>query len=147
ALVDGLLELDGPAPPLGIVAGQLGEPLRAHANVGDLVGEHEVHRALHDRIADLPGDVDELIEHVAGQPFQPTAHAGLLRGGVLGAGASPQDGRLGKFSDVAPEVLEQAQVDLDVARLVPDLARHVHGELPGSLGKVVHGAASAFHGL
>src|SRR4029453_5641587 len=44
-------------------------------------------------------------------------------------------------------VLEQADIDVDVTRLVPDLARHVHGELPWGIGKIVDGAPGAFHGL
>src|SRR5215475_10422730 len=39
ALVDGFLKLDGPAPPLRIVTGELGEPAGAHAHMGDLIGE------------------------------------------------------------------------------------------------------------
>src|SRR5438105_10597923 len=46
ALVDRVLELDGAAPALGVAPRQLVEPARAHAHVGDLVGQHVVDRAL-----------------------------------------------------------------------------------------------------
>jgi hypothetical protein len=46
ALVDRVLELDGAPPPLGVALRQLVEPARAHAHVGDLVGQDVVHRAL-----------------------------------------------------------------------------------------------------
>ena len=147
ALVDGLLELDRLAAALRVALGQPGQPLRAHAHVGDLVGQHEVHGALEDGIAHLLADVDELVEDVAGQALEAPVDAGHPRGGVLGAGAAPEDRRLRVLADVAAQVLQEADVDLDVAGLVPDLARHVHGELPRRVGEVVDGAAGALHGL
>src|SRR4029450_4176550 len=130
ALVDGLLELDGLAAALRIVLGQPGQPLRAHAYVGDVVGEHEIDRALEDGMTQLLADVDELIEDVTGQPLKAAVDAGHPRRRVLRAGAAPENGRLGKLPDIASQVLDEADVDLDVAGLVPDLPRHVHGELP-----------------
>ena len=44
-------------------------------------------------------------------------------------------------------MLEQADVDLDVAGLVPDLPRHVQAELPWRVGEVVHRTAGPLHGL
>src|SRR5205823_11171762 len=111
-----------------------------HAHVGDRGGEHEVHGAVEDRVADLPRDVDELVEHVAGQALEAAVDAGHAGRRVLGAGAAPEDGGLGELADVAVQMLEQADVDVDVSRLVPDLAGHVHGELPRRVRKVVDGA-------
>src|SRR5262245_25359337 len=68
--VDRILELDGPPASLGVPLGQGVEPLRAHAHVRDLVGQHVVHGLLDDRIADLARDMDELIEDVAGQTLE-----------------------------------------------------------------------------
>src|SRR5207253_8907866 len=147
ALVDGLLELDGLAPPLHIDFGQLREPLRPHAHMGDLVGEDEVQRALQYGIADLIADVDELVEDVARETLETPVDAGHAGGGVFRAGATPEDGRLGKLADIAVQVLEQTDVDLDVAGLVPDLPRHVQAELPWRVGEVVHRAAGPLHGL
>src|SRR5262245_44174575 len=56
-LVDGLLELDGAAPSLGVALGEPRQPLRSHPHVRDLVGEDVIHRALEDGIAQLPRDV------------------------------------------------------------------------------------------
>src|SRR5207244_12428224 len=50
-LVDALLELDRATPTLGIALGQLGQPLRAHADVRGRVGQGEVDRTLEGRIA------------------------------------------------------------------------------------------------
>src|SRR4029453_8492331 len=147
ALVDGLLELDGPAPALRIALGELGEPLRAHAHVGDLVGEPEVPRPLQDGIAHLPGDVDELVEDVAGQALEAAVHARHPGGRVLRAGAAPEDGRLRELAHIAVEVLEEPEIDLQMAGLVPHLAGHVHGELPGRVGEIVDAAPRALHGL
>jgi hypothetical protein len=146
-LVDALLEFDRAPPALGITLRELGQPLRAHANVGDLVGEDEVDRALQDRIADLPGDVHELVEDVAREPLEAAVDSGDARRRVFGARAAPEDRRLGKLTGVTAEVLEQPQIDLDVARLVPCLARHVHRELPGRVRKVAHAPAGALHRL
>src|SRR5437867_1285212 len=147
ALVDRLLELDGPPPPVGVSLRELVQPPRAHAHVGDLVGQHEIDRALDDGIADLARDVDQLVEDVAGQALEATIDAGHTSGRVFSAGAPPEDGGLGELADVTAQVLEQSQVDLDVARLVPDLAGHVQRELPRRVGKVAHGAARALHRL
>src|SRR5882724_9152607 len=147
ALVDRLLELDRLAPALGVAARQLVEPARAHAHVRDLVGQHVVHRLLDDRIADLLRDVDELVEDVARQALEATVDAGHAGGGVFRARAAPEDGGLRELAHPAAQVLEQAEVGLDVARLVPDLARHVHGELPRRLREIVDGAAGALHRL
>src|SRR6266511_2058177 len=141
------MELDGAASSLGIALRQLGQPLGAHAYMRDLVGEDEVHGALEERVADLPRDVDELVEDIAGQPLEPavdTRHAGRR---VLSTGAAPEDGGLGELADIAAQMFEQADVDVHVPRLVPDLAGHVHGELPRRVRKVVDGAPRAFHGL
>src|SRR5258706_12600870 len=147
ALVDRVLELDGLAPALCIATRELVEPPRAHAHVRDLVGEHEIHGALDDGIAELPRDVHELVEHVARKAFEAAVDTRHPGGGVLGARAAPQNGRLGELAHVAPEVIEQTQIDLDVARLVPHLPRHVHGELPRRVGEIEDRAAGAFHRL
>jgi hypothetical protein len=44
-------------------------------------------------------------------------------------------------------MLEESQVCLDVARLVPGLARHVHRELPRRVREVAHRPARPLHGL
>ena len=44
-------------------------------------------------------------------------------------------------------MLEETEIDLQVAGLVPYLAGHVHGELPGRVGEIVDAAPSALHGL
>ncbi len=115
--------------------------------MGDLVGEDEVDRALEDRVADLPGDVDELVEDVAREPLEPPVDTGDSRRGILGAGASPEDRRLRKLAGIATEVIEQSQIDLDVARLVPDLPRHVHREVPWRVRKIAYASARPFHRL
>src|SRR4029434_5138013 len=51
--VDALLELDRAPPALGLSLGQPRQPLRAHADVGDLVGQDEVDGAFEDRGAAL----------------------------------------------------------------------------------------------
>src|SRR2546425_8027066 len=147
ALVDRLLELDRATPTLGIALGQLVEPLRPHAHVRDLVGEHEVHGPLDDRVADLAGDVHELVEDVTGQPLEPAVHARDPRRRVLGAGASPEDRRLGKLAHVTTEGIYQAQRDLHVARLVPDLPGHIQGELPRRVREVADRSPRPLHGL
>src|SRR5207249_8707909 len=98
ALIDGFLKLDRLAPALGIPLGELREPLGPHPDVGDLIGEDELDGALEDRVADLPRDVDELVEDVAREPLEPAVDAGHARGGVLGAGAAPEDRGLDRKS-------------------------------------------------
>jgi hypothetical protein len=44
-------------------------------------------------------------------------------------------------------VLEESQVDLDVPRLVPDLAGHVHREVPRRVWEIADGAPGALHRL
>jgi len=44
-------------------------------------------------------------------------------------------------------VLEEAQIDLDMARLVPDLACHVHRELPRRVREVADRPTRALHRL
>ena len=113
----------------------------------DLVGEDELDRALEDRIADLPGDVHQLVEDVAREPFEAPVDAGHARGRVLGARAAPEDRRLRELACVAAEVLEEAEIDLHVPRLVPHLAGHVERELPRRLGEIAHGAPGPLHRL
>src|SRR5262249_55310623 len=147
ALVDRLLERDGLLSPVGIALGELVEPARAHAHVGDLVGQHEIDGALDDGITDLARDVNQLVEDVAGQAFEATIDAGHAGRRVFGTGAPPEDRGLRELAHVTAQVLEQAQVDLDVARLVPDLTGHVQGELPRRVGKVADGTAGPLHRL
>src|SRR5207237_2586141 len=90
---------------------------------------------------------DELVEDVAREALEPAVDAGHARGGILGARAAPEDRRLRELADVAAEVIEKPEIDLDVARLVPDLARHVHGGLPRRVGEVEDRPARAFHRL
>jgi hypothetical protein len=115
--------------------------------MGDLVGQDEVHGALEDRIADPAGDVHKLVEDVARQSLEAAVDSRDTCRRVLGAGAAPQDGRLRELTGVPVEVLEQSQIDLDVPRLVPDLPRHIHRELPRGVREVAHGPAGAFHRL
>src|SRR5262249_21275139 len=147
ALVDALLELDRAPPTLGVALGEPRQPLRAHADVRDLVGQDEIDGTLEDRVADLPRDVHELVKDVARQPFEAAVDARDARRRVLGAGAAPEDGRLRELPGVPLEVLEQPQVDLDVARFVPDLPCHVHRELPRRVRKIAHGPPGALHRL
>src|SRR5262249_47877361 len=156
ALVDRFLEFDGAAPALGVATRELIEPARTHTDVRDLVSKHIVDRLLDDRVADLLRDVNQLIEDVAREPFEAPidagepwgagVDAGAARGGVCGAGAPPQDRRFGELADATAEVLEQAEVGLDVPRLIPHLSGHVERELPRGVRKIVHGAAGALHG-
>src|SRR5439155_5586222 len=147
ALVDRLLELDRLAPALGVAARQLVEPAGAHPHVRDLVRQHVVHRLLDDRVADLLRDVDELVEHVAGEALEAAVDAGHACRRVFRAGAAPEDGGLGELAHAPAEMLEQIEVRLDVARLVPDLSRHVQRELPGRVGEVIDRAPRPLHRL
>ena len=115
--------------------------------MGDLVGEHIVHRPLDNFVAVALRDPDQLLEDVAGQPFKAAVDSGHARRRVFGLGASPEDFGLGVFAGIAAEIFEQALEDLGVARLVPDLARHIELELPRRVGKVEQGAARGLHGL
>src|SRR6185503_1382789 len=52
-----------------------------------------------------------------------------------------------ELPDVAAKVPQEPAEHLDVARLVPGLTRHVHGELPRRVGEVVDGATGPLHRL
>src|SRR4029450_10486026 len=79
-----------------------------------LVGQHVVDRPLEDRVAELPRDVDELVEHVARQSLESAVDTGHASGGVLGPGAPPENRGLRELTDVTAQVLEQANVDVQV---------------------------------
>src|SRR5208337_4696491 len=96
-LVDAVLERLRPLQALGVTFSELAHPLRAHADVSDLVGEHVVYRSLDNRIAHLLRDANQLLEDVARQSLEAAIDPRYARGRILRLCARPQHFAFGKF--------------------------------------------------
>jgi hypothetical protein len=115
--------------------------------VGELVGEHVVHRLAHLLVAGLLGVLDHVAEDVAGQALETAIHAGNAHGRVVAAGAFEEERALREHADLPAQVDEQLLEDLHVAGFVPALAGHVHLELPGCVREVPERTGRALQGL
>src|SRR5260370_16547345 len=146
-LIDHLLEVRGLLERLGGAFGQLAHPLRAHPDVGYLVGEDVIDRALDHFIAVALRDPNELIENVACKSFESAINSRDSRRRRRRLGASPQNFRLDIVAGMTTHVLDQALENLAVARFVPDVARHVELEFPRCVGKIEQRAAGRLHRL
>src|SRR5216684_4736704 len=146
-VVDVRLEVERALEAFGVALGQLAHPLRAHAHVGDLVGQHVVDGAFDNRVTHPLREPDDLLEDVAGESFETAVDTGDTCGGVVGLGAGPQHFAFRKFAEVRADVFEQLREDFEMARLVPDLARHVELKFPRSVGEIEERAPRRLHRL
>ena len=91
--------------------------------------------------------LDQRAERVAREPLETAIDAGHAQHRILDARGLVEEGVLGELAERAADVVDQLLVDLDVARLVPALARHVHLEFPGRVGEVPERAARGLERL